>query len=90
MYQRKNKPVGARPIVIPSESKGPAKPRAPRTFDYKDRKVLLSFLTNGGKILPRRASNLSLHEQKFLKIAIKRARILALIPFVRKNEEKER
>lgn len=88
MFQRKNKPVGARPIVLPPEAKSSSGARARRSFDYKDRKMLAGFLSDGGKILPRRVSGLSLHEQKDLKKAIKRARILAILPFVKKYEDK--
>ena len=88
MHPRKSKPVGARPIVLPTMNRTPSGPRPPKVLDYKDKKSLSPFLTDGGKILPRRASNLSLHEQKALKIAVKRARILAILPFARKHEEK--
>lgn len=88
MHPRKSKPVGARPIVLPTMNRAPASPRPPRILDYKDKKSLSPFLTDGGKILPRRASNLSLREQKALKIAVKRARILAVLPFARRHEEK--
>lgn len=87
MHTPKSKPSGPRPIILPAK-KQPAKPQAPRITDYKDKKTLVSFLTDGGKILPRRASNLSLKEQKALKIAVKRARVLAILPFARKHEEK--
>ncbi|MCY4413788.1 MAG: 30S ribosomal protein S18 [Alphaproteobacteria bacterium] len=59
-----------------------------RVIDYKDPRALSFFLTDGGKILPRRVSNLEPREQKKLKIAIKRARILAFLPFVQKAEER--
>jgi len=89
MFTRKNKSAGPRPIILPMQQqrRGPAKGQD-RSIDYKDKKMLIPFLTDGGKILPRRASNLSLREQKALKIAVKRARILALLPFARKHEEK--
>ncbi len=51
-------------------------------IDYKDIRVLRRFLTERGKIVPRRVSKLSQKQQKELVKAIKRARILALLSFV--------
>ena len=51
-------------------------------FDYKDEKKLLKFTTEQGKIIPRRISGNCAKHQRELKKAIKRARHLALIPFV--------
>lgn len=51
-------------------------------LDYKVPKILQSFLTEHGKIVPRRISgNCSLHQRK-LTLAVKRARNLALVGFV--------
>ena len=50
--------------------------------DYKDIKLLLRFLTERGRMLPSRITNLSAKKQREIKKAIKRARILALLPFV--------
>jgi small subunit ribosomal protein S18 len=49
---------------------------------YKDIKILSGFLSNQGKILPRRITGLSSKEQKKVTKLIKTARIAALIPFV--------
>ena len=51
-------------------------------IDYKDMPFLLKFLNEQGKILPRRLSGNSLKYQKKVAQAIKRARHLALIPYV--------
>ena len=51
-------------------------------IDYKDEKRLIKFMTEQGKIIPRRISGNCTRHQKELVTAIKRARILALIPFV--------
>jgi len=51
------------------------------TVDYKDVRVLGSFVTEGGKIVPSRTSGNCAKHQRQLAIAIKRARILALLPF---------
>ena len=52
------------------------------TIDYKDLELLKQFITERGKIMPRRITGVSLYYQNQLKKAIKRARHMALIPFV--------
>ena len=49
---------------------------------YKDIKILTNFLSDQGKILPRRVTGLSSKEQKKVAKLIKTARIAALLPFV--------
>jgi small subunit ribosomal protein S18 len=53
-----------------------------QAINYKDINLLKTFVTDHGKILSRRATNLTVKQQKELKKAIKRARILNLLPFV--------
>lgn len=75
----------------------PAAPRRPTTrrrkickfcadkidyIDYKDPKLLLPFVPERGKIQPRRISGTCAKHQRKLARAIKRARQLALIPYV--------
>ena len=55
-------------------------------IDYKDIDLLSLFLTEQGKILPRRATGVTVQQQRKLTKAIKRARILSLLPFVATNE----
>ena len=50
--------------------------------DYKDPNFLLKFVNEQGKILPRRLTGNSLKFQRKVSVAIKRARHLALLPFV--------
>jgi len=50
-------------------------------IDYKDAKLLRSFLTETGKIIPRRISGNTAGQQRKLAQAIKRARHLALLPY---------
>ncbi len=50
-------------------------------IDYKDAKLLRNFITERGKIIPRRISGNCARHQRRLTTAIKRARILALLPF---------
>ncbi len=56
---------------------------APEPIDYKDADALRKYLTEGGKILPRRRTGLSAKRQRELTRAIKRARHLALLPYTR-------
>jgi small subunit ribosomal protein S18 len=51
-------------------------------IDYKDIARLRRFISERGKIEPRRKTNLSAKRQRALSVAIKRARHLALLPFV--------
>ncbi len=50
-------------------------------IDYKDVNRLKKFITEGGKILPRRMSGTCAAHQRLLATAIKRARIASLLPF---------
>ncbi len=51
-------------------------------IDFKDTKLLRRFLTERGKIMPRRLTFVSAKRQRELALAIKRARFLALLPYV--------
>jgi len=51
-------------------------------IDYKDIRTLEKFATERGKIMPRRMSGMCAKHQRDLAIAIKRARIVALLPYV--------
>ena len=50
-------------------------------IDYKDVTRLKKFITEGGKIVPRRMSGTCAKHQRELSKAIKRARVAALLPF---------
>ncbi|MEW6492402.1 MAG: 30S ribosomal protein S18 [Cyanobacteriota bacterium] len=54
-------------------------------IDYKDVDLLRKFVTERGKILPRRITGLTAQQQRDLTTAIKRARLLALLPFINKE-----
>ena len=58
----------------------PIKPGYP--FDYKDTDLLKKFITERGKLLPRRMTGLTAKQQRDLTNSVKRARIMALLPFV--------
>jgi small subunit ribosomal protein S18 len=51
-------------------------------IDYKDPKMLKYFITERGKIIPRRISGTCARHQRSLTTAIKRARTIALLPYV--------
>ena len=51
-------------------------------IDYKDVKLMEQFITDRGKILPRRVTGTCARHQRGVAQAVKRARIIALIPFV--------
>lgn len=54
-----------------------------RYIDYKDDRFLSRFITDNGKILPSRLSGVDARHQRQLAIAIKRARYLALLPYIK-------
>ncbi len=61
----------------------PIKPTDP--IDYKDVDLLRKFITERGKILPRRITGLTAKQQRHLTIAIKQSRTIALLPFINKE-----
>ena len=56
-------------------------PHAPK-IDYKDVKLLQRFISERGKIVPSRITAVSNKKQRILANAIKRARFMALLPYV--------
>lgn len=52
------------------------------TIDYKDVARLRRFMSERAKILPRRVTGTCAHHQRELTVAIKRARHIALLPYV--------
>ncbi|MGF1515191.1 MAG: 30S ribosomal protein S18 [Elainellaceae cyanobacterium] len=61
----------------------PISPKDP--IDYKDVELLRKFMTDRGKILPRRITGLTAQQQRDLTVGVKRARIIALLPFVNRE-----
>lgn len=53
-----------------------------KTIDYKQADKLRRYITERGKILPRRVSGNCAHHQRQLTVEIKKARIMALLPFI--------
>ena len=84
--------VEAEAATAPKEGKKFVK-RAPRrkvcafcqakadAIDYKDINTLKKYITEGGKILPRRMTGVCAKHQRVLAVAIKRARLVDLLPF---------
>nr|YP_009668084.1 ribosomal protein S18 [Frullania nodulosa]YP_010865704.1 ribosomal protein S18 [Frullania muscicola]QCW58859.1 ribosomal protein S18 [Frullania nodulosa]BEG72876.1 ribosomal protein S18 [Frullania muscicola] len=56
--------------------------RSGEFIDYKNISLLRRFISEQGKILSRRTNRLTSKQQRLLTLAIKRARVLALLPFV--------
>ena len=53
-----------------------------KEIDYKDVAKIRKYITEKGKILPRRQTGVCAHHQRQLSLAIKRARNIALLPYV--------
>ncbi len=74
----------------PRRRRGPADRFRPRKYtritvdriDYKDLTTIRRFLSDKGKLRSRRVSGLSRRHQRQLAVAVKRAREIALLPFV--------
>ncbi len=82
---------GPPPARVPTPPEGPfvrRRKQCPftaagvRHIDYKDIDTLVQFVTERGKIIPRRITGVSSYHQRQLAKAIKRARHMALLPFV--------
>lgn len=75
-------PGGGRRIFMRRRKTCPlSSPKAP-AIDYKDVRLLSRFISERGKILPSRITSVSAKKQRKLATAIKRARNLALLPYV--------
>ncbi len=79
------------PLVLDSKNKKKYcrfKKSGIKYIDYKDSDFLKKFLNEQGKILPRRITGASLKFQRRIAQAVKRARHLALLPYVTDNMSK--
>ena len=56
-------------------------------IDYKDEQLLSRFMTDRGKILPRRATGSCAPHQRQIAAAVKRSRYLALVPYIKGHYE---
>ena len=73
--------MGRRPFFRRQKTCPFSGPNAPK-IDYKDVKLLQRFISERGKIVPSRISAVSAKKQRSLSQAIKRARVLALLPYL--------
>lgn len=87
-FSQQQSPASFGPSALPEAPFTKKKKSCPFTaagikhIDYKDLDTLSRFVTERGKILPRRVSGVSAGSQRKLVLAIKRARYMALLPFV--------
>ena len=70
-------------MALYSHRISPIKPGDP--IDYKDVDLLRRFITERGKILPRRVTGLTAKQQRQLTKSIKRARTIALLPYINRE-----
>nr|YP_009488765.1 30S ribosomal protein S18 [Grateloupia filicina]AWD77431.1 30S ribosomal protein S18 [Grateloupia filicina]BCB15063.1 30S ribosomal protein S18 [Grateloupia asiatica] len=70
-------------MVLYNKKFSPIKPN--EALDYKDIDLLRKFINDQGKILSRRFTGLTSKQQKQVTKYIKRARVLALLPFLNKD-----
>ena len=71
-----------RPMRIKRRKKAcPFKAAQVKTIDYKDIETLKRFITERGKLLPRRITGVCAKYQRLLAAAVKQARHMAMLPF---------
>ncbi len=76
---KKSSPFEERKRFCPFSQKNSPK------IDYKDLRLISRYISEKGKIVPSRITNVSRSKQKKLSVAIKRARFLALMSFTNKS-----
>nr|ALO63385.1 ribosomal protein S18 [Carteria sp. SAG 8-5] len=87
--QKKTKPI--KPIIPPKsliiilKDKPEKAVYNRRIIDYKHCGLLQRYIGLGGKILPRRQTNLTAKQQRYVAKTIKTARVMGLLPFVSKE-----
>lgn len=59
-------------------------------IDWKDTRTLSRYISERGKMVPSRITNVSMKKQRVLTQAIKRARYMAMLPYVRHDAENQR
>lgn len=69
-----------------ARNKGRKLAKIEEPIDYKNPQLLKRYITDRGRIVPRRLSGLSAKQQRALAVAIRRARMLALLPFSVRGE----
>ena len=81
--EKKNSPFEERKKFCPFSQLNSPK------IDYKDVKLLSRYISEKGKIIPSRITNVSNKKQKELSKAIKRARFIALMSYTKKANNKK-
>ena len=66
--------------LMPALKKGVKYLEGVKVIDYKDSELLRKFMTERGKIMPRRVTGTSAKQQRQVKAAIRRSRVLGLLP----------
>ena len=66
--------------LMPLLKKGAKYLEGVKIIDYKDSELLRKFMTERGKIIPRRITGTSAKQQRQVKAAIRRARVMGLLP----------
>lgn len=74
-------------IYVKKRKSCPLKEVNAKEINYKNLKLLNKFVSERGKILPSRITGVCVKKQRMLSQAIKRARNLALLSFISKNED---
>jgi small subunit ribosomal protein S18 len=82
MERPQENPAAGRKVFFRRKRSCPLTGENAPKIDYKDIKMLQRFISERGKILPSRITSVSHKKQRILASAIKRARNLALLPFV--------
>ena len=72
--------------IVQRTSQSNKVPLVQNTIDYKNIVLLRKFISVEGKILPRRISGLTAKQQRHMSRAIKNARMVGLLPFIKKNQ----
>lgn len=82
MEQQSSSPGYGRKVFFRRKKTCPLSGSGAPVIDYKDLKLLQRFISERGKIMPSRITSVSQKKQRELAQAIKRARNLALLPFI--------
>lgn len=78
-------PLNSNPPFVRQRKKPNSRLDGLEYIDYKNTDLLEKFLNDQGKLLPRRITGANAKQQRQLTVAVKRARHLALLPFVADN-----